>query len=105
MTDIAPLPAPLASQPTPAAQTAAAQTAAAQTAEAFEAVFLGQMAQLMIGSLDSDAPFSGGHGEELFRGVLAEQIGTAMAARGGIGLAPVVMDQIIKLQEGQAHVD
>lgn len=78
---------------------------AASTAEAFEAVFLGQMAQLMIGSLDTDGAFSGGHAEEMFRGVLGEQIGTAMAARGGIGLAPLVMEQIIKLQEGQRHVD
>ena len=78
---------------------------AASTAEAFEAVFLGQMAQLMIGSLDTDGAFSGGHAEEMFRGVLGEQIGTAMAARGGIGLAPPVMEQIIKLQEGQRHVD
>ncbi|WP_445193058.1 rod-binding protein [Sphingomonas sp. Tas61C01] len=78
---------------------------AASTAEAFEAVFLGQMAQLMIGSLDSDGEFSGGHAEEMFRGVLGEQIGTAMAKRGGIGLAPLVMEQIIKLQGNQPHVD
>jgi Rod binding domain-containing protein len=78
---------------------------AAATATAFEAVFLGQMAQAMLGSVESDSGFSGGHGEEIFRGILAEQLGTAMAARGGIGLAPAVMDQIIKLQEGQADVD
>jgi Rod binding domain-containing protein len=37
----------------------------------------------------------------MFRGILAEKLGTVMAKRGGIGLAPVVMDQIIKLQQGQ----
>lgn len=71
-----------------------------ETAQAFEAVFLGQMAQAMMGSTDAEGAFSGGHGEELFRGVLGEQIGTAMAARGGIGLAPAVLDQIIKMQGG-----
>lgn len=94
---------PIASPP-PIPRVAPGPTAAS-TAEAFEAVFLGQMTQLMIGSLDTDGAFSGGHAEEMFRGVLGEQIGTAMAARGGIGLAPLVMEQIIKLQEGQRHVD
>lgn len=96
----APLPAPAAPVPRPAPG-----ASVADTAQAFEAVFLGQMAQLMIGSPESDGPFSGGHAEEMFRGVLGEQIGTAMAARGGIGLAPLVMAQIIKLQEGQPDVD
>lgn len=72
---------------------------AAKTAREFEAVFLGQMTQLMMESADADGEFSGGHAEQVFRGVLAEKMGTAIAERGGIGLAPVVMDQIIKLQE------
>lgn len=75
--------------------------AAKDTAQAFEAVFLGQMAQAMMGSADAEPGFSGGHGEEMFRGVLAEQIGSAMAARGGIGLAPAVLDAMIRMQGGQ----
>ncbi|EIZ78717.1 hypothetical protein WSK_2765 [Novosphingobium sp. Rr 2-17] len=74
--------------------------AAKQTAEKFEAVFLGQMTQLMMESVEVGDQFSGGHGEEMFRGVLAEKLGTAMAAKGGIGLAPAVMAQIIKMQGG-----
>ena len=45
--------------------------------------------------------FHGGAGEEMFRGILSEKLGTEMAKRGGIGLAPAVLDQIIKLQQGQ----
>lgn len=71
----------------------------AGTAREFEAVFLGQMTQLMMESLET-GEFSGGHGEEMFRGVLAEQLGTAISQRGGIGLAPAVMDQIVRLQGG-----
>jgi Rod binding domain-containing protein len=37
----------------------------------------------------------------MFRGVLAEKLGTEMANRGGIGLAPAVLDSILKLQQGQ----
>jgi len=72
-----------------------------ETAKNFEAVFLGQMTQLMLESVQQgDGEFSGGHGEEMFRGIMAEKLGNAMAAKGGIGLAPVVLDQIIKLQQG-----
>lgn len=104
MTDIAATPPPVPVPPAPS-PTAATNAGAAKSARAFEAVFLGQMAQMMMGTVDTDTPFSGGHGEEMFRSVLAEQLGTAMAAKGGIGLAPTVMDQIIKLQGGSGHVD
>lgn len=72
------------------------------TAEKFEAVFLGQMTQLMLESVQQDSgDFHGGAGEDMFRGVLAEKLGTQMAKRGGIGIAPLVLDQILKLQQGQ----
>jgi len=84
--------------------TAAAATkgsaAAQKTAKDFEAVFIGQMTQMMMETAQPEGDFSGGHGEEMFRGVLAEKLGTAIAKRGGIGLAPTVLDQIIKLQGG-----
>jgi len=71
------------------------------TAKNFEAVFLGQMTQIMLESVpQGEGEFSGGHGEEMFRGIMAEKLGNSIAQRGGIGLAPVVLDQIIKLQQG-----
>lgn len=73
----------------------------AATAQSFEAVFIGQMTQLMFDSAGQDNAFSGGHGEAVFRGILAEKLGTEIARRGGIGLAPAVLDQILKLQQGQ----
>jgi len=42
---------------------------------------------------------SGGHGEALFRGVLAEQLGNAIARGGGIGIADSVLAEIVKLQQ------
>ncbi|WP_213981686.1 rod-binding protein [Sphingomonas sp. dw_22] len=73
----------------------------AETAQSFEAVFLGQMTQMMMESVEQEGEFNGGAGEEMFRGILSEKLGTEMAKRGGIGLAPAVLDQIIKLQQGQ----
>lgn len=84
-------PSVTAPAPRPAAKTA-------ETAEKFEAVFLGQMTQLMMESVDTGDDFSGGHGEAMFRGVLAEKLGTAMARKGGLGLAPAVLAQMIKMQ-------
>ena len=77
----------------------ASREAAAKSARDFEAVFIGQMTRTMMETVEAEGPFSGGHGEEMFRGVLAEKLGGAIAARGGIGLAPAVMKQIIALQE------
>lgn len=95
---------PLSIGPVPAAAPAAKpDKAAADTAREFEAVFLGQMAKLMLESVEMGDQFSGGHGEDMFRGVLAEKLGVEMAKNGGIGLAPAVLEQIIKLQEGMAH--
>jgi Rod binding domain-containing protein len=68
------------------------------TAAAFEAVLIGQMAKIMLESAGDSGDFGGGHGEAMFRGVLAEHLGTQIARAGGIGLAPAVLDQILKLQ-------
>ena len=72
----------------------------AKTAQEFEAVFLGEMSKLMLESVELGDEFSGGHAEQIFRGVLAEKLGAEIAKRGGVGLAPSVMEQMIKMQEG-----
>jgi peptidoglycan hydrolase FlgJ len=77
--------------------------AAAQT---FEAEFLGQMTRLMMESVEQDGAFSGGHGEEMFRGILAETMGREMARTTGAGLADQVMHEILRLQAaGQREQD
>lgn len=72
--------------------------AAKKTAQAFEAVLIGQVTKIMLESAASDSEFTGGHGEAMFRGVLAEHLGTEIARAGGIGLAPAVLHQILQLQ-------
>lgn len=72
----------------------------AQTAKDFEAMFLGQMTKMMLESVEK-GEMNGGAGEEMFQGVLAEKLGTEISNRGGIGLAPAVLDSILKLQQGQ----
>ncbi|WP_188054523.1 MULTISPECIES: rod-binding protein [unclassified Sphingosinithalassobacter] len=77
---------------------ASAATPPNETARDFEAVFLGQMLQLMLESVET-GEFGGGSAEGIYRGMLAEKLGREVASRGGIGLAPAVMDQILKLQQ------
>jgi Rod binding domain-containing protein len=72
----------------------------AQTAKDFEGMFLGQMTKMMLESVEK-GEVNGGAGEEMFKGVLAEKLGTEMANRGGVGLAPMVLDSILKLQQGK----
>ncbi|MDP9414067.1 MAG: rod-binding protein [Pseudomonadota bacterium] len=89
-----------APRPSPPERRAQAEPRAQATAREFEAVFIGQMTKLMMETVEIGDEFSGGHGEQMFRGVLAERLGEEIARRGGVGLAPAVLDQIIKLQGG-----
>lgn len=70
------------------------------TARDFEAVFIGQMTKIMMESARPANGYEGGHGEEMFQGILAEELGKAVAQRGGIGIAPAVLNQIIRMQGG-----
>jgi peptidoglycan hydrolase FlgJ len=74
-------------------------TKAKDTAHEFEAVFLGQMTKLMMESVEQDSGFSGGHGEEMFRGVLAEDLGREMAKGRGVGIASTVMAEMVRMQQ------
>lgn len=71
---------------------------AQETAQEFEAVFLGQMTKTMMESTQVDDQFGGGHAEEMYRGMMAEQLGNSIAKAGGVGIAPSVMTQILKMQ-------
>lgn len=66
------------------------------TAREFEGVLVGQMLKAMMATLGEETP--GGAGEEMFRGVLAEKIGTQIAAGRGIGLSASVVDAMLKTQ-------
>lgn len=84
----------------PAAQPRPSGGRMAAKAEEFEAVFLGQLAKTMLETVEL-GDMGGGFGEEMFRGVLAENLGTEMARGGGIGLAPAILQQLIKAQGGE----
>ena len=84
---------------TPALNKTSDPAAAKKTAEDFEAFFLSQMFEHMFSGIEPDALFGGGQGEEVFRSMMFQEYGKAVARQGGIGLADMVQKEIIKLQE------
>jgi Rod binding domain-containing protein len=68
------------------------------TAQAFEASFIGQMLQPMFEGLSTAAPFGGGEGEGAFRSFLVDAMAKQMAKKGGIGLAPTIEREMIRMQ-------
>ena len=72
---------------------------AREAAEDFEAMFLSIMLDFMWKGPNTDSLFGGGNGEQMFRSVMNQEYGKAMAKSGGIGLADTIYQEIIKLQE------
>ena len=91
--------APAAGRPPAAGRDPAAVHKAAQN---FEAVFLSQMLGHMFSGIEVDKTFGGGAGEEQFRSVLIDEYGKALAKRGGIGIAPAIESQLLKMQEARS---
>lgn len=73
-----------------------------QAAQEFESVFLAEMLKPMFKDVNEPDPtFGGGHGEEVFNGILVQEYGKIMAENGGIGIADHVRAELIKIQESR----
>jgi Rod binding domain-containing protein len=71
---------------------------AEQIAQQFERMFITEMLQPMFSGIETDGPFGGGQGEDVFRPMLLDQYADAVAKGGGIGIADVVLKEILRLQ-------
>ena len=94
----------IASQPSPLGAGATTKTKEVdpqvrQAAEDFEAVFLGQMLAPMFEGLETEGLFGGGSAERVYRSMMIQEYGRAMAAGGGIGIADAVQREILRMQE------
>ena len=72
-----------------------------ETAQDFEAMFVSEMIKPMFAGIETDGPFGGGKGEEVFRGFLLSEYGKMVAKSGTIGIADHVKAEMIRLQETQ----
>jgi hypothetical protein len=85
---------------TPIAATALAPSdpKARAAAQGFEAVLIGQLANVMFETVGDG---EGGNAGAIWRGQLAERLGDTIARHGGIGIAPHVEAEIVRLKGGK----
>ena len=86
---------------TPAATTTASDLARSKVkdvAQKFESQFLAQMIGHMFEGIETDGPFGGGFGEQMFRSVMTDTMAQQMTKAGGIGLSATVQREMLKMQ-------
>jgi len=83
------------------AEAAVAADQAKRVGQEFEALFLSEMLSPVFESIDSDGMFGGGEGEKIFRSMMVQEYGKAIAQSGGVGIADAVQREILKMQENQ----
>ena len=69
-----------------------------RTSHEFEAQLASQMLQPMFEGLSSDGEFDGGQAEGTWRGFMVDAMGKQMARAGGLGIAPAVEREMLKMQ-------
>jgi peptidoglycan hydrolase FlgJ len=67
-----------------------------------EGVFLNTLVAEMFKGLETDSMFGGGHAEETWRGMMAEQYADLMARSGGIGMADQMVAALLEQQQVDA---
>jgi Rod binding domain-containing protein len=72
-----------------------------QGAREFEGIFISQMLETAWSTVPTDGLSGGGMGEDIFRSLMIQDIGQQMARQGGIGLAPHIQAELLKMQEGR----
>ncbi len=70
-----------------------------KVAKDFEAMFISQMLQSMFKDVKTDPVLGGGQSEEVFRSMLIDQYGKEMSQNGGLGLAPHIKAELLRMQE------
>ena len=87
--------------PTPAAKPAVTQTdaVAAEKGQEFEAMFLGQLVDEMLSTVDIGS-FGGGHAEETWRSFLSNAIGESIAEQNSTGIARSIETAMQRYQTG-----
>ena len=70
-----------------------------QAAEQFESVFLAQMMAPMFEGLGEDELFGGGPSTKIYKSMMVQEYGKAIARNGGVGIADAVEREILKFQE------
>ena len=70
-----------------------------QAATEFESMFIGMMIEHMFGESVGAESFGDRESADVYKGLMTDIIGKEIAAAGGIGIAPYVQAELLKLQE------
>ncbi|MEM6834754.1 MAG: rod-binding protein [Sphingomonadales bacterium] len=70
-----------------------------QSAQEFEGMFLSTLLETMFSGLETEGPFGGGHSEKVYRSLMVQEYGKAIAQAGGIGIADSLEKELLSLQE------
>ena len=73
----------------------------AKVAEDFEAFFAGAYFEQMYSGIEPNSLTGGGEGESMFRSLMIQEYGKAVARQRVLGIADVVQRQLLQLQEQQ----
>ncbi|WP_337188442.1 rod-binding protein [Phenylobacterium sp.] len=92
-------PALLSPTPAATAQDMARTAKARDAAQTFETQFLSVMFQQMFAGIETDGPFGGGAGEEMFRSLMTDAMAQHTVKAGGIGIADTIQRELLRLQE------
>lgn len=68
-------------------------------AKDFESVFLSQMMANMFSGEDANSYFGKGTAGEIYKSFLMNEYGKSVANTGGIGIADIVKQELLKMQE------
>ena len=72
-----------------------------KVAEDFEAFFAGAYFEQMFSGIQPDPITGGGEGESMFRSLMIQEYGKAVAKQHVLGIADTVKRQLLQLQEQQ----
>jgi Rod binding domain-containing protein len=70
-----------------------------KTAKEYEAGFVSAMLESMYAGIKTDKMFGGGSAEGMYRSLLNQEYGKAIAARGSLGIADSIKREMIRMQE------
>jgi Rod binding domain-containing protein len=73
-------------------------------AQDFEQVFTENMTDHLVSGLNGEGPLGNeGEGGEVYRSMLTKEYSRMITQSGGLGIAPQVYNELLKLQEGKPH--
>ena len=73
-----------------------------QAATDFEAMFMTSMLESMSAGIKTDKTFGGGQAEQMYRSLMNQEYGKAVASRDTLGIADAVEKEMLQIQERAA---